>query len=86
MLPRRHRPLRYQFGTIRRMAMNLRLTDEEQALLDDMSSASGLSKAEVLRRALVEKAIRDGHRSQVEQSLDWALERYDDLLRRLGTA
>ena len=66
--------------------MNLRLTDDEQTLLDDMAASSGLSKAEVLRRALVEKAIRDGHRAQVEQSLDWALERYDDLLRRLGTA
>ena len=68
------------------MAMNLRLSDEEQALLDAMAEQSGLSKAEVLRRAIVEKAIRDGNRSQVEESLTWALTRYDDLLRRLGTA
>lgn len=68
------------------MAMNLRLSDEEQALLDAMAEQSGLSKAEVLRRAIVEKALRDGNRSQVEESLTWALTRYEDLLRRLGTA
>jgi hypothetical protein len=45
-----------------------------------------MSKAEVIRRALVEKAVRDGQRMQVEKSLDWALTRYDDLLRRLGSA
>jgi uncharacterized protein (DUF1778 family) len=69
-----------------RMAINLRLTDEEQELLDVMAAQSGISKSEVLRRALVEKAVRDGHRAEVEASLNWALERYDDLLRRLGTA
>lgn len=69
-----------------RMAMNLRLTHEEQRLLDALAAESGLSKAEVMRRALVEKAVRDGQRVQVEESLDWALHRYDDLLRRLGSA
>jgi len=68
------------------MAINLRLTDDEQRLLDAMAAESGLSKSEVLRRALVEKALRDRRSAQVDASLDWALERYDDLLRRLGTA
>lgn len=69
-----------------RVAMNLRLTPEEQQLLDALAAESGMSKAEVIRRALVEKAVRDGQRMQVEKSLDWALTRYDDLLRRLGSA
>ncbi len=68
------------------MAINLRLTDSEQDLLDSMAIESGLSKNDVIRRALVEKAVRDGHRDQVEQSLEWALTRYDDVLRRLGEA
>jgi len=75
-------PLRFHL----RMAMNLPLTHEEQRLLDALAAESGLSKAEVMRRALVEKAVRDGQRVQVEESLDWALHRYDDLLRRLGSA
>ena len=69
-----------------RMAINLRLTDDEQQVLDALAAESGLSKNDVLRRALMEKAIRDGHRARVEQSLDWTLDRYGDLLRRLGEA
>ena len=68
------------------MAMNLRLSNEEQVLLDTMAAESGMSKNDVLRRALVEKAVRDGHRTKVEQSLEWTLTRYGDLLRRLGEA
>lgn len=69
-----------------RVAMNLRLTPEEQQLLDALAVESGMSKAEVMRRALVEKAVRDGQRIRVEESPDWALSRHDDLLRRLGSA
>ena len=68
------------------MAMNLRLSNEEKVLLDTMAAESGMSKNDVLRRALVEKAVRDGHRTKVEQSLEWTLTRYGDLLRRLGEA
>ena len=42
------------------MAINLRLTVEEQELLDALAADSGLSKNDVLRRALVEKAAREG--------------------------
>ena len=68
------------------MAINLRLTDDEQQLLDTMAAESGLSKSEVLRRALLEKALRDRRSTEVDRSLEWALGRYDDLLHRLGTA
>ncbi len=68
------------------MAMNLRLSDAEQDLLDRLARRSGLSKNDVLRQALVEKAAREGHRAQVERSLDWALDRYGDVVRRLGEA
>ena len=69
-----------------RMAINLRLTEDEQRVLDALAAESGLSKNDVLRRALMEKALREGHRSSVESSLDWTLDRYGDLLRRLGEA
>jgi predicted DNA-binding protein len=68
------------------VAMNLRLTPEEQQLLDALAADCGMSKAAVMRRALVEKAVRDGQRVQVEESPDWARNRSDDLLRRLGSA
>jgi hypothetical protein len=45
-----------------------------------------MSKNDVLRRALVEKAAREGHRAKVDASFDWAVNRYGDLLRRLGEA
>lgn len=68
------------------MAINLRLTDDEQQLLDALAVESGLSKSEVLRRALVEKALRDRRSARIDASLDWTLERYADLLQRLGSA
>lgn len=68
------------------MAMNLRLSDAEQRVLDRLARESGLSKNDVVRRALMEKAAREGHREQVERSLDWALDRYGDVVRRLGEA
>lgn len=82
----RARPVTVPEWYHRRMAINLRLTDDEQRLLDGLAEESGLSKSEVLRRALVEKAIRDRRSARIDASLDWTLERYDDLLRRLGTA
>lgn len=66
--------------------MNLRLSDTEQALLDQLARTSGLSKNDVVRQALMEKAARDGHRDEVARSLDWALDRYGDVVRRLGEA
>ena len=68
------------------MAINLRLTVEEQELLDALAADSGLSKTDVLRRARVEKAARDGHRAKVDASFEWTVTRYGDLLRRLGEA
>ena len=68
------------------MANNLRLTVEEQELLDALAADSGLSKNDVLRRALVEKAAREGHRAKVDASFEWTVTRYGDLLRRLGEA
>lgn len=68
------------------MAINVRLTDDEEAVLDALARRSGRSKNDVIRMALVEKAVRDGHRADVEASLDWALDRYGDVVRRLGEA
>lgn len=68
------------------MAINLRLTEEEQELLDALARETGLSKNDILRQALVEKAARSGHRAKVDASFEWALTRYGDVLRRLGEA
>lgn len=68
------------------MAMNLRLSGDEQDVLDRLARESGMSKNDVVRQALMEKAAREGHRAQVDRSLDWALDRYGDVVRRLGEA
>lgn len=68
------------------MAMNLRLSGDEQDVLDRLARESGMSKNDVVRQALMEKAAREGHRAQVDRSLGWALDRYGDVVRRLGEA
>lgn len=45
---------RYRFGTIRPMAMNLRLDDEEAAALREAATAAGLSMQQAARRAIRE--------------------------------
>ena len=68
------------------MAINVRLSPDEEAVLERLARQAGRSKNDVIRMALLEKAARDGHREQVDASLEWALDRYGDVVRRLGEA
>ncbi len=68
------------------MAINLRLSQDEEAVLVALARRSGRSKNDVIRIALIEKAAREEHRDRVEASLEWALDRYGDVVRRLGEA
>ncbi len=75
-------PLRYHPA----MAINVRLSEAEEAVLESLARRAGRSKNDIIRIALVEKAARDEHRERVDASLDWALDRYGDVVRRLGEA
>ena len=68
------------------MAFTVR-TDEELAhALDALAEAEGLSRQEVVRRAVIERYERAGHRHQVADATDRMLERWGDVLGRLGKA
>ncbi|MGW5052801.1 ribbon-helix-helix protein, CopG family [Actinokineospora sp. NPDC004072] len=67
------------------MAMTLRLTDEENARLDELAAAEGRSKQEVLRLALNERWARMQKEEQLGEVLGRVLPRYRTLLDRIGT-
>jgi len=66
------------------MAMTLRLTDEETELLRRLAEREHRSMHEVVRLAVVERAARASHEAERDEILDWADERYADLLDRLS--
>ncbi len=76
---------RYHVGTMGRMAMTLRTDAELDAALTRLSQERGISKQEVVRRAVLDLAERDRHRSRVGEVADAAIEQYAEALHRLGT-
>lgn len=67
------------------MAMNLRIDDELDAALTDLAASEGLSKHEIIRRAVLERHERAGHRAEVDRSSDRLIEHWSDVLDRLGS-
>ncbi|MGH3859857.1 MULTISPECIES: ribbon-helix-helix protein, CopG family [Actinokineospora] len=67
------------------MAMTLRLTDEENAHLDELAAAEGRSKQEILRLALADRWARLHREEQLGEVLGRVLPRYRGLLDRIGT-
>ena len=66
------------------MAMTLRLTDEETELLRALADREHRSMHEVVRLAVLDRAARTGREVERDQVLDWAEERYAELLDRLA--
>ena len=67
------------------MAMTLRTDDELERALDILAREEGLSKQEVVRRAVLERLERAGHRARVEDAAERMIERWGDVLERLGS-
>jgi hypothetical protein len=67
------------------MALTLRTDDELEAALAALAEAEGLSRQEVIRRAVLERYERAGHRARVQVSTDRMLDRWGDVLDRLGS-
>lgn len=65
--------------------MTLRLTDEENARLDELAAVEGRSKQEVLRLALNDRWSRLQKEEQLGEVLSRVLPRYRTLLDRIGT-
>ncbi|MCA0332049.1 MAG: ribbon-helix-helix protein, CopG family [Actinobacteria bacterium] len=66
------------------MAMTLRLTDEETEILRALAEREHRSMHEVVRLAVLERADRAAHSADRDEVLDWAEDRYADLLDRLS--
>lgn len=67
------------------MALTLRTDDELEQALDALAKSEGLSRQEVIRRAVLDRYERAGHVDRVAASTDRMLERWGDVLDRLGS-
>ncbi len=67
------------------MALTLRTDSELEAALTALAQAEGASKQEVIRRAVIDRYERANHEASVEASAHKMLERWGDVLQRLGT-
>jgi len=76
----------YQSDTVTVVAMTLRTDDELDAALAALADAEGISKQEVVRRAVLEKLARSDHRSTVESIAQEMLDRWGDVFERLRDA
>ena len=70
--------------TIGRMAMTLRLSEEETDALRRRAEREGRSMQEVARSALREYIDRTSRRELLDEVLDEELPRFAEALRRLG--
>lgn len=68
-----------------RMALTLRTDDRLEAALTALAEAEGTSRQEVIRRAVLERYERAGHRDRVSASTSKLLDRWGDVLDRLGS-
>jgi predicted transcriptional regulator len=68
------------------MAMTLRTDPELEKALTALAQAEGASRQEIIRRAVLDRYERQGHRAQVEGSSDRLRTRWADVLERLGRA
>lgn len=66
------------------MAMTLRLTSEQETLLEELAQQQGLSKQEATARAIEQAHARLIHQNKVAEASEKARKRWSDVLDRLG--
>ena len=66
------------------MALTLRTDSELEKALDALVEAEGVSRQEVIRRAVIDRAERGTRRHDLDVVLDAELPRYAKALERLG--
>lgn len=67
------------------MALTVRTDDELERALDALCASEGLSRQEIIRRAVLARYELAGHRARVDAAADRALGRWSDVLDRLGS-
>jgi predicted transcriptional regulator len=67
------------------MAMTLRTDEELDAALTALAAAEGTSRQEIIRRAVLDRYEQSGHAGRVGESAHRMLEKWGDVIERLGT-
>lgn len=68
------------------MSMTLRTDPELDRVLSELAKAEGVSKQEVVRRAVLERHAYRVHQARLESSAARMVDRWGDVLDRLGSA
>ncbi len=68
------------------MAMTLRTDEALKQALKDLAESEGVSQQEVIRRAVLERYARAGHRARVTTSGTSMAEQWSSVLDRLGSS
>ena len=64
--------------------MTLRLTDEEQAALQERATTEGISMQDAARKAVRAYVAQQDHRERVLAAGKWVAEHHAEALKRLG--
>ena len=67
------------------MALTVRTDYELEEALTALAAAEGLSRQEVIRRAVLDRYARSSHTDRVTDSTARMTERWGDVLERLGS-
>ena len=67
------------------MAFTVRTDAVLEAALDALSKAEGLSRQEIVRRAVIERYEQSEHVARVNESTGRMVQRWGDVLERLGS-
>lgn len=74
----------YHGDTVIVVAMTLRTDDELDGALAALAEAEGISKQEVVRRAVLEKLARSDRRARIDAIAQQAMADYAEALERLS--
>jgi predicted transcriptional regulator len=67
------------------MAFTVRTDEELERALNELVRDEGLSRQEIIRRAILDRYERAGHAKKVTDSTDQMIEQWGDVLDRLGS-
>ncbi len=66
------------------MAMTLRTDDQLDEALTALADAEGTSRQEIIRRAVLDRYERSVHVARVQETSNRMIDRWGDVLERLG--
>ncbi|MGB8196034.1 MAG: hypothetical protein WCF25_03400 [Acidimicrobiales bacterium] len=68
------------------MAFTVRTNDELEQALSELARLEGVSRQEVVQRAVLDRYETTVHRERVVRTMDEMLERWNDVIERLASA